>query len=922
MADEFENKQQDEIAAAPASEAQSSPLPHLSALVDLEQINRLLDSYCATVGISAAIGDLEGNMLAESRWQRICTKFHRVGKASLQRCVESDLELESQLNSDQPFSVHRCRNGLTDAVSPVIIEGQHVANVFVGQFLLDKPDPGYFIAQAKGNDFDRDDYLAALDEVPVINETELPAMLGFLSEFAHLVASMGLQRLRAERAVSELAQHRKQLEQTIVERTRDIIAARDTAEDNREKYRALSEAAFEAIYITEQGRCLEQNLRAELMFGYSSEEVIGCVSTDVIHPDDRERIMANILSGYEQPYEATALRKDGSTFPAIIRGKMMHYQGRAVRVTSISDITERKQAEQALRESEAYNKVLFEGSRITLGIVDPESARFIDCNQAAVDIYGLKSREDMIGRSPPDLSPPFQYDGRSSAECAADHIKMVLHSGDEVFAWQHQRADGTLWDAEVHLMTFHHANRTLLQFSVHDVTERRRAEAEIRELAFYDPLTRLPNRRLLLDRLQHALAASSRTHQWGALMFFDLDDFKTLNDTRGHAIGDQLLAETAQRLLGSVRDTDTVARLGGDEFVIMLEGLPAGNQAALQAEEIATQILAAIRRPCHFKQQGDSSNSNIDYHGAASIGIVLFGEKPVTSDILMQHADLAMYEAKAAGRNTLRFFDPAMHASVTARAALSAELRCSLSEHQLLLYYQPQIDWHGRLIGAEALIRWQHPTRGLVSPGEFIPLAEQTGQIIAIGQWVLDTACRQLADWARQGSHLCPCISVNVSARQFRQPGFVESTLAIITRRGANPRRLKLELTESLLLEDTEEVVARMLALKQHGVGFSLDDFGTGYSSLSYLKRLPLDQLKIDQSFINDIESNPGDAAIARTIISLGQGLGLSVIAEGVETEAQRDALARSGCHTYQGYFFSHPLPIAEFMAFAQAHAY
>jgi diguanylate cyclase (GGDEF)-like protein/PAS domain S-box-containing protein len=907
----------------PSSPAGGNPMPHLSALVDLGDLNRLLDSFCATVGIAAAIIDLSGKVLAASRWQRICTDFHRIGQASLGRCIESDTELASQLQSGQPFSVYRCRNGLTDAASPVIIEDQHLANVFVGQFLLEEPDVGYFAAQAKSNDFDRDAYLTALSDVPVIDETRLPGILAFLSEFAHLIASIGLQRLRAERAGAELARHRSQLEQTIAARTHEIAAARDAMEENREKYRALSEAAFEAIFISEKGRCLEQNQRAEHMFGYSAEEATGRMGTDWIHPDDRDRVMANIMAGHEQPYEVTALRKDGSTFPAIIRGKMMNYNGRSVRVTSMSDITERKQAEQALLESEAYNKVLFAGSRIAMGVIDPQTLRFLDCNQAMVDIHHLPDRHTVLALKSLDVSPHEQYDGRSTAEHAAYRIRRALNNGSDVFEWLHQRPDGSLWDAEVHLMTFQHAGRTLLQFSVQDITERRRAEAEIRDLAFYDPLTHLPNRRLLLDRLQHALATCARAGRSGALMFFDLDDFKTLNDARGHVVGDQLLVETARRLQAAVRESDTVARLGGDEFVIMLEGLPAGEAAALQAEAIATQILAVTRQPCEFHPPDDTDHQhNIDYHSSASIGIVLFGESSSSADIVMQHADLAMYEAKAAGRNTLRFFDPAMHTSVAARAVLNAELRRSIPEGQLRLHYQPQVDWQGRLTGAEALVRWQHPVRGLVPPGQFIPQAEESGQIVAIGQWVLETACAQLAAWAGGGECVCPAISVNVSARQFRQADFVSSTLAIIANSGADPHRLKLELTESLLLEDTEEVIARMLALKKCGVGFSLDDFGTGYSSLSYLKRLPLDQLKIDQSFVRDVQSDASDAAIARTIIALGQGLGLSVIAEGVETSAQRDALARSGCHAYQGYLFSRPLPIDEFMAFAQRHAY
>jgi diguanylate cyclase (GGDEF)-like protein len=431
-------------------------------------------------------------------------------------------------------------------------------------------------------------------------------------------------------------------------------------------------------------------------------------------------------------------------------------------------------------------------------------------------------------------------------------------------------------------------------------------DGEIRQLAFYDPLTRLPNRRLLRDRLKQALAACTRKVRHGALLFIDMDNFKTLNDTLGHDFGDMLLQQVALRLSACVREGDTVARLGGDEFVVMLEDLGKNlNEAIAQTEAAGEKVLVTLNQVYLLANQ--------EYYSTPSIGITLFANDDENIDDLLKRADLAMYQAKAAGRNTLRFFDPAMQAAVTARAALDNDLREALREKQFVLYYQPQVDQARRITGAEALLRWHHPQRGLVSPADFIPLAEETGLILPLGQWVLETACTQLVRWAAhpETSHLT--MAVNVSAHQFSQNEFADQVLAVLKNTGANPRKLKLELTESLLVDDVEDTIIKMATLKAEGVAFSLDDFGTGYSSLSYLKRLPLDQLKIDQSFVRDILSDPNDAAIARTIVGLAGSMGLAVIAEGVETEAQLNLLAANGCHAYQGYLFSRPQPVHAF---------
>lgn len=436
-----------------------------------------------------------------------------------------------------------------------------------------------------------------------------------------------------------------------------------------------------------------------------------------------------------------------------------------------------------------------------------------------------------------------------------------------------------------------------------DITQRKRAEDETQRLAFYDTLTGLPNRRLLMDRLAHAQITSARSRHHGALLFIDLDNFKDLNDTMGHDVGDQLLERVAMRLVSCLREGDTASRFGGDEFVVMLEDLSASEvEAAAQTEVVADKILMRLNAPYELGER--------EHISSPSIGITLFCGVQPSVDELLKRADLAMYQAKAAGRNTLRFFDPGMQAVVLARAALDADLRQSIQRDELMLYYQPLVDGGSHVIGYEALLRWRHPTRGMVPPGEFISLAEQTNLILPIGQWVLRTACQQLVDWAPNPATSHLTLAVNVSARQFRQNDFVAHVQDVLRETGVNPHHLKLELTESLLISDVEDAIRKMSALRESGVRFALDDFGTGYSSLSYLKRLPLDQVKVDQSFVRDVLSDPNDAAIVRTILALAHSLELQSVAEGVETEGQRQFLLDNGCDVFQGYLFGRPAPL------------
>ena len=445
----------------------------------------------------------------------------------------------------------------------------------------------------------------------------------------------------------------------------------------------------------------------------------------------------------------------------------------------------------------------------------------------------------------------------------------------------------------------------------HDVTDLRRAREEIESLAFYDPLTGLPNRRLLLDRLSQAIVLAQRSGRIGALLFLDLDHFKALNDTKGHEVGDALLQQVAQRLLGNVRVADTVARLGGDEFVVMLSDLSADSQeAGAQAQRIGDKVLRCLGEPF---QLGDYV-----YEGAASVGATLFGAHAETAIELLRRADIAMYQVKAQRGNGLCFFDPAMQTAINERAQLESDLRHALARGQLQLHYQPQCRPDGSIVGAECLLRWPHPQRGMVPPGQFIPVAENSELILAIGRWVLQTACAQLAAWQHQPQCAHLQLSVNVSARQFRQSDFVHQVVETLQTTGARAHLLTLELTESLVLDNVEDTIEKMHQLRTKGVRFAVDDFGTGYSSLSYLTRLPLHQIKIDQSFVRNLGMRPSDDVIVQTIIGMGRNLDLEVIAEGVETQAQKDILAEHGCDLYQGYLLGRPAPVQALQALLQ----
>ncbi|MGM9514795.1 bifunctional diguanylate cyclase/phosphodiesterase [Roseateles sp. DB2] len=572
----------------------------------------------------------------------------------------------------------------------------------------------------------------------------------------------------------------------------------------------------------------------------------------------------------------------------------------------------RMHADARLRQSEERFRIAFRTSPDALCITQLSTGRFIEVNDSFQPLTGWP-RESLAGKTVHDIRLWRHPEDRQRL------IQPLMKTGTcSNMEAEFTARDGRVWTGLISAQLISLDGVPCILSITRDISERKASEERIHSLSFSDPLTGLPNRRLFMDRLQQAMIGCQRHHRLGALLYVDLDDFKTVNEALGHDQGDLLLQEVARRLSQCVQEGDTAARLGGDEFAIVLDEFSGQREeTASHAEAVAEKLLLALKQPYLL---GGSTQ-----HRTASVGIALFGhpsdgatEAPTEP---LRRAELAMYQAKAAGRNTLQFFDPQMQSVVSARAALEAGLREAIEQQQFQLFYQPQVNAQGRVVGAEALVRWLDPRRGMISPAEFIPLAESSGLILPLGQWVLETACAQLARWRTMPGLSQLSLSVNVSARQFGESDFVEQVMTTLMRSGARAQTLKLEMTESMLATNIEDVTAKMNALKGLGLGFSLDDFGTGYSSLSYLKRLPLDQLKIDQGFVRDILVDPNDAAIAKMVVALADSMGLTVIAEGVETAAQREALMALGCVHYQGYLFSRPAPASEFEAWVMARA-
>ena len=683
---------------------------------------------------------------------------------------------------------------------------------------------------------------------------------------------------------------------------RPLRKAQAALMSSRSHYMDLYEIApVGYLTLTETGLIAEINLTGGALLGGEPEEMLHRRFTQFVAPADQARWQRHFLDALEhggkQAYELKLQRRDGTLFDAGLDCLRTTADDTtpALRI-ALTDIAGRKQAEEKLRIAAAA----FE-SQEGMIVTDPKG-RIVRVNQAFTRLTGY-SAEEAIGQTPALL-----HSGHHDKNFYRHMWKTLKETG----YWQgevwNRRKNGKIYVEWLTISAVTAPDGTITHFvgACSDITQNKEAEAEIHRLAYYDPLTDLPNRRLLYSRLGQAMAGSDRSRQYGALLFLDLDDFKTLNDTRGHALGDQLLIETAQRIQANVRASDTVARLGGDEFVVILDDLSADPiEANRQSGVVGGKIRKALDEPYEL--------DGCQIHCPASLGIALFRGHEESVDNLLKHADMAMYQAKNTDSNGLRFFEPAMQISMHERGALKADLRLAVEREEWILHYQAQTDHAGRVTGAEALLRWMHPERGLVMPGDFIPLAEETGLILPIGQWVLETACTQIRLWSAAPETHELLLAVNVSARQFRQPAFVADVQRILTDTGADPTRLKIELTESMVLEDVGDTLEKMYGLKALGIGLALDDFGTGHASLSYLTRLPLDQIKLDRSFVLHLPDDSNSAVIAQTIITMARSLGLDIIAEGVETEAQREFLERCHCQIYQGFLFSRPLPLEGF---------
>ena len=669
--------------------------------------------------------------------------------------------------------------------------------------------------------------------------------------------------------------------------------------DSEHKLRMLMDNAADAVFVADPQTetWLYVNDRFESLLGYSRAELLGRNIFDFVTPSFRdsyrERFQSIAQSGGVSTRDFQLNRKDGSRVPLEMNAVTLP-DGTVY--GSCRDITERKRTDEALRIA----AITF-NAEVGILITDAE-AKILRVNPSYERISGY-SEAEIIGQN-----PRIFKSGRHDAAFYQAMWSALLNTGKWSGEVWDRRKNGEIYPKSLTITAVYNIKKRVTHYVAvfRDISRRKKSEQEIYQLAFYDSLTKLPNRRLLLDRLQQALTASARSGRHGALLFLDLDHFKVINDTQGHAMGDQLLNEAARRLLTCVREGDSVARLGGDEFVVLLEELSSeADEAATQTELVAEKIRSELSQPYLLQ----------DYEclSTVSIGISLFLRHQENSDTLLQHADVAMYQAKTAGRNAIRFFDPQMQTALDARTGMEADLRHALEMRQFQLHFQIQVDNLHHPVGAEVLLRWEHPQRGMILPLQFIPLAEETGLIVPIGLWVLQTACEQLKNWQNDALTRDLTLAVNVSAKQFRHPDFVVQVQRVLLESGAKPSRLKMELTESTVLENVEDTINKMREIKALGVSFSMDDFGTGYSSLQYLKRLPLNQIKIDQSFVRDIATDPNDAAIVQTIIAITEALGLDVIAEGVETEAQREFIEMRGCHTFQGYLFGRPVPIKQF---------
>jgi diguanylate cyclase (GGDEF)-like protein/PAS domain S-box-containing protein len=840
----------------------------LASLVDIQSLSTLLDDLTLLLGIPTALLDPQGNILQGAGWQRACTAFHRATPSSCANCTESDLFLSSHLKEGE-FIDYKCKNGLWDVVTPVFVGDAHLGNLFCGQFFYDddQVDDSFFIAQAERYGYDKADYLAAIHEMPRFSRERVRQIMGLIVGLASYLSHLSLTNL-------QLSESRGQIE-TLINALPDPVWLKDT----------------EGVFL----RC---NQAFGRMLGAPVSEIIGRTDHDFISPEladfFRQKDNEAIAAGGPKVNEEwlTHVGNEQAVFLETIKTPIFGVNGRPVGVLGIGrDMTERKRVEDNLN---LMSRVFSNSGEAIL--ITGANNRILAVNREFTKLTGY-SKEEAIGQDPRMLSagntPPEIYQEMWASLATSDHWQGEL--------WD-RRKTGEPYPKRLSISAVRDSAGRIVNYigAFEDITDRKAAEDKIRYLAHHDALTGLPNRFSLYERLDQGMAFARRFGKRLAIMLIDLDHFKTINDTLGHNIGDQLLIQVARRLQQSVRESDIVARLGGDEFVVVLSGVDRSEDGV---SEIAGKIVTQLAAPYAI--------AGSELRTSPSVGICLYPDDASEISELIKNADIAMYQAKANGRCNFQFYREAMRDEVAERVTVEHELTVALEKEQFVLHYQPQIDPGGqRVVGLEALVRWQHPTRGLVFPGDFIGLAEETRLIVPLGKWVLEEACRQLKYWHQAGFtdlHM----SVNLSPAQFHDQSLPALVRQVLAKFDLPAGQLHLEITESMAMSDPEENIVMMQALAHIGVKLALDDFGTGYSSLAYLKLFPIDIIKIDRSFVKDVDTDENDAAICEMTMLLAQKLGMQVVAEGVETEAQLEFVSRIGCQWIQGYLFSKPLAAA-----------
>lgn len=995
----------------------------LLTLINFSQLNDLFESFLAAIGLPVAIVDLKGAVLASSKWQRLCIEFHRANTGTLNHCIESDRCIYAQLEAGKDYASHQCSNGLIDCAAPIIIEGRHLANLFIGQFFVNPPDLDFFKHQQQQFGFDEIAYFEAISEVPVINEERLPAMMTLLAGWAQQIAARSLAENRALAALSSVerqvkerteqlnqshallqtAQRAAQMGHYVTDLTagtwindalfdeifgideqfpRDfanwqrllhpddierVMARFEQAANNHESFPSAeyritrpSDGALRWIavwshnFYDEEGNASlqvgmiqditerklmdialqdsEQQLQLVLvggylgfwdwniitnevqrnaiwaeMLGYTHEEIQRTTQqwTDFIHPEDRDKAWQSInkvLEGQAAYHEVEyrMLHKDGSIVWILDHAGIVQRDtnGKPMRMSGThTDISKQKRLEEQLRASENFFSSLAQVNPIGIYRTDAQG-NCIYVNDIGCEIIGMTAQQ-AYGDG---WSHAIFEDDRSKVY--AEWMLAVAEQRKFMLEYRIQQPNGTIvWIYGLSAAIRDETGAVSGYVgTITDITERKNTEQHIHHLAFYDPLTQLANRRLLQECLKHSIELNRRTGNQMAVLMLDLDRFKTVNDTLGHAAGDELLQQVAKRIKDHLREMDMVARLGGDEFVVLIENVNHYEDIA----RIANDIIYALSQPFILRH-------NHEVVIGISIGIAIYPQHGDSVEALMDNADTALYHAKDNGRGCFAYFSEQLTQKARERLALEARLRRAIEQQELQLYFQPQIDINsGHIVGAEALIRWHDPVEGYIEPNSFIALAEETGLIVRLGEWALRETCRLGQQWLAQG---LPAITlaVNVSPHQFHICDMNALVTDVLRDTGFPANSLELEITETGLMDNQLYAMTILNDLHQQGVHLAIDDFGTGYSSLAYLKYFPVDLLKIDKTFIDDIPFLQGDMAIAATIIAMAHHLGFKVLAEGVETPEQLAFLQQHQCDSYQGYLYSKPLMATDF---------